>query len=581
MAKTTYFTKCGEIIEKSTNAGTTGNRLDDYGPEHECYGCPHVIPLYTGYPQKLTGHECRCSPDGVRYDSYYSGSANDKNTMHIYSLDVDFLAEVAKMAGELPGFDGDHKLSELRPADYPGEDGMRSLTLRPAQNKKGMQAKQKIIDEFFNPDGSRKNILQGREKSLVLRQIDWYKAQARVAAGVALVEEPTADAEEPTAATPAEPDTGALQLLQAETIDAFDTSGIDEETLAYLNEKKSELQKATAEYATTAGRILCDAQARLADHNQGTFERWYTSMGLKKRTVYNLIQRYQLIRSAKIAQPGVLEQLPLTLAYAISAPGAPEELVQQVVDGDITSHAEYKRLQAELEKVKKEAEDLQFHYDNVHATLGKAHEESQQRMREAEEYKVQLFSLRQELDAAQQQASRYIDESGVATAEILQLKQQLQELEARPVDVAVEAVSEEQLDELAQKARQEAAAAYEADRAALVAEIEQREELFKKTAEKAAIHEARTKELEEQLREAQRQAPTADFETAWKMARDFAHTISTYEKLFVGASHGLDQGNYKMCADVLLKALDSMRLEVRGALSAYDAMPVEGGIFDD
>ena len=37
----TYICKCGRRVKKSTNADNTGNRLEGYGPGHECYGCPY------------------------------------------------------------------------------------------------------------------------------------------------------------------------------------------------------------------------------------------------------------------------------------------------------------------------------------------------------------------------------------------------------------------------------------------------------------------------------------------------------------------------------------------------------------
>lgn len=39
----TYICKCGRRVKKSTNADNTGNRLEGYGPGHECYGCPYVL----------------------------------------------------------------------------------------------------------------------------------------------------------------------------------------------------------------------------------------------------------------------------------------------------------------------------------------------------------------------------------------------------------------------------------------------------------------------------------------------------------------------------------------------------------
>ena len=78
-------------------------------------------------------------------------------------------------------------------------------------------------------------------------------------------------------------------------------------------------------------------------------------MGFKRQTVYNLIQRFEFSSSPTIGgREEAFEALPLTLSYEISKPAAPAELVDKVLDGDITSNAEYRRLKAELERTREE-----------------------------------------------------------------------------------------------------------------------------------------------------------------------------------------------------------------------------------
>ena len=178
---TTYTCKCGKTFGKNTEAGTTGFRMPDYGPGHECYGCPFVCPVMTWDPttqkEAVQNHECRASK-GIRYDSTAALSLKDKCVGRIDSLDFDFLRRVREYADGLDGIDPDRYAFSSRAADY-GTDGRYRLTIYPAQNNKGIAAKQQLFDEFFNPDGTRKDISLEEEKEIVLRQIQDGKREAQ------------------------------------------------------------------------------------------------------------------------------------------------------------------------------------------------------------------------------------------------------------------------------------------------------------------------------------------------------------------------------------------------------------------
>lgn len=178
---TTYTCKCGKTFGKNTDAGTTGFRMPDYGPEHECYGCPFVCPVMTwdrtAQQEAIENHECRASK-GIRYDSTAALSLGDKCVGRIYSLDFDFLHHVREYADTLDGIDPDRYAFSSRPADY-CDDGRYRLTIYPAANNKGIAAKQQLFDAFFNPDGSRKDFCPEEEKEIVLRQIQDGKREAQ------------------------------------------------------------------------------------------------------------------------------------------------------------------------------------------------------------------------------------------------------------------------------------------------------------------------------------------------------------------------------------------------------------------
>jgi len=93
---TTYICKCGRMVTKSTSADNTGNRNTD-----GCEGCPYLLPWgpmvwderQKAYTQDVKGQECRMSPI-IEYATTYYGRAEDKCSLHIVSLDLDFLDEV-------------------------------------------------------------------------------------------------------------------------------------------------------------------------------------------------------------------------------------------------------------------------------------------------------------------------------------------------------------------------------------------------------------------------------------------------------------------------------------------------------
>lgn len=178
---TTYTCKCGKTFGKNTEAGTTGFRMPDYGPEHECFGCPFICPVMTwdrtAQQEAIENHECRASK-GIRYDSTAALSLGDKCVGRIYSLDFEFLHRVREYADTLDGIDPDRYAFSSRPADY-CDDGRYRLTIYPAANNKGVAAKQQLFDEFFNPDDTRKNFCAEEEKEIVLRQIQDGKREAK------------------------------------------------------------------------------------------------------------------------------------------------------------------------------------------------------------------------------------------------------------------------------------------------------------------------------------------------------------------------------------------------------------------
>lgn len=155
------------------------------------------------------------------------------------------------------------------------------------------------------------------------------------------------------------------------TTDTFNYELIDNEQLATeLMQIAHHMQYVGTQALTLWGADLYTAQDKIAsrNHNQeDTFIQWAAAQGFKKRTAYNLINRYKKLQS--ISDPEtrqIFEELPKSLAYEISKPSTDEdsEAVQAVFDGDVTTLKEYKELKAKYDEKNDETEELKTKVQN-------------------------------------------------------------------------------------------------------------------------------------------------------------------------------------------------------------------------
>lgn len=179
---TKYICKCGRIVTKSTNADNTGNQNTD-----GCEGCPYLLswgPMVwderqKAYTQDVKGQECRMSPI-IEYATAYYGRAEDKCSLRIVSLDLDFLdavqAWIYDHANET--LRADFSRGSMRGIEF-SDKGRYSLSVLCAQNKKGVAAKAALLAEFFGPDKHRLDMTPEEEKAHILAAIEAGKARAQ------------------------------------------------------------------------------------------------------------------------------------------------------------------------------------------------------------------------------------------------------------------------------------------------------------------------------------------------------------------------------------------------------------------
>lgn len=304
---TTYICKCGQRVQKSSNADNTGNRLEGYGPGHECYGCPYAMPwggnkwdkAAKRFVQDIKGYECRTSRT-LSYDSHFIGSTEDKCTCSVVSLDFDFLEHISAWVKDtfpLGELTGGFSQDEIRPTDY-SHNGRYCCTFVCASNKKGIAAKAALFARFFDPDGSRKDMTPQQEMEKILADIRKCTQEPPAAADVAVAALPPAEAAEPFGNIPAAP--------------TFDFSALGD-----LSQQATEAdQQFDLHYGAAQDEYLISCiylarihalTAKAGRYGGGTWTKWYESKGMSKSGAWNMVQTGESFNGSTIDQ---LKQLP-------------------------------------------------------------------------------------------------------------------------------------------------------------------------------------------------------------------------------------------------------------------------------
>lgn len=400
---TTYICKCGRRVKKSTDASTTGNRLSGYAPGHECWGCPYAMP-YGDFQwdesartvsRETRGYECRMSKT-LTYASEFAGSIKDKCTCRVHSLDFDFLSHVsAWIKDAYPDREIFGSFSkDIRASNY-GSDGRYCLTITCTQNLKGVAAKRELFGQFFNPDGSRKDMTPQQEMEKILADIKKAKeilscAPAQNAdAAVTTAENavPTATAATPTiseSGADASASTPATSLQNCESAPAASAGGssapmtsapgfdfgADDETNALL------LQDAQTFITGNMARIMAAKHAHdlTANHYKGSWGKWCAAVGISRDTGENMVRVAEQFGNIQLEGKSILDVQPLKLLYAAAKPSTPTQVKQAVFSGDITSYKEYQELLAQIKAEKDRADAAETREEEARKAAHEYHE---------------------------------------------------------------------------------------------------------------------------------------------------------------------------------------------------------------
>ena len=460
---TTYICKCGRRVKKSTDADNTGNRLEGYGPSHECYGCPYVMSWgnyeWNEDTRKITmnvkGYECRMSPT-LSYNSEFIGSTKDKCTCSVVSLDFNFLDEISAWVketftqGELTGgFSRD----EIRATDY-CHNGRYTYTLCCAQNKKGIAAKAALFAQFFNPDGIRKDITPQQEMEKILADIK--KAKDIFSCVTA-----------PDAETPPSP---APQDKAVTTVHAADVAalcgnapaapGFDFSLLGELSAQAAEAdQQFDLHYGTAQDEYLISCiylarihslTAKAGRYGGGTWTKWYESKGMSEGSARTMVKNGEAFNSATVAELKQLPNLTRKDLNLIARSGCADQLVQAAGNDQRVQELldQLKAKDDALAAEKSRADTAEHHLDAARADvqgLTEQNHQLQQRADAAEAREEEAWSQREKAEQHAKDAEAALKHQPIATVvDKEEVRRQAEELSRQAKENAHKAVQEAQ-----------------------------------------------------------------------------------------------------------------------------------------
>ena len=453
---TTYICKCGRRVKKSTDASTTGNRLSGYAPGHECWGCPYAMP-YGNYQwdesartvsRETQGYECRMSKT-LTYASEFAGSIKDKCTCRVHSLDFDFLSQVSSWIKDTyPDREIFGSFSkDIRASDY-GSDGRYCLTITCTQNLKGVAAKRELLDQFFTPNGSRKDMTPQQEMEKILADIKKAKeifscTSAQNADAAATMTSPAASSS--AAATPTtsaseaaanglipalSPQSSAsAPVVPAET--SFASAAVPTFDFSALGDLSQQAADADQQFDLHYGAaqdeylISCIYLARIhtltakaGRYGGGTWTKWYESKGLSEGSARTMVKNGDAFNSATVAELKQLPELTRKDLNLIARSGCAGQLVEAAGDSQ--------RVQELLAQLKAK----EYKLNETQARLKSACIQEQESRNAMNTANAQLEAALADIDGLQEQCAQMSQRANDAEEARIAARLQCQKAEA-------------------------------------------------------------------------------------------------------------------------------------------------------
>ena len=198
----------------------------------------------------------------------------------------------------------------------------------------------------------------------------------------------------------------------------FDYSGLDAQTVATLHSAENIIRSARKEYVikvADAVGMAHDELVRNSDNSkygkrgEDTFINWCNFVGISRSTAYQLLQVSDLLESSTPNEQKILKQASPSLLYAAARPSAEPEAVAALKGGDITTHKQYRELEAQLkaerearEKAEHEAELDRKEREDAHAAALRYKAEADRRAQDQNRLEGLVQTVTHERDGARQ-----------------------------------------------------------------------------------------------------------------------------------------------------------------------------------
>ncbi|MEI6286123.1 MAG: hypothetical protein WCP79_06420 [Bacillota bacterium] len=135
----------------------------------------------------------------------------------------------------------------------------------------------------------------------------------------------------------------------------FNYAQVDPDTANLLRSTAHEIQSSQCRTREALGKTLKNAKKRLAQTGHVCFAQWvYQECCMSATTARNMISVHELIVN-NVPDRELIEMLPASLAYEIAKPTADQILKAAVLSGGITTHREYKKLEAAKIRIAQDA----------------------------------------------------------------------------------------------------------------------------------------------------------------------------------------------------------------------------------
>ena len=593
---TTYICKCGRRVKKSTDASTTGNRLSGYAPGHECWGCPYAMP-YGNYQwdesartvsRETQGYECRMSKT-LTYASEFAGSIKDKCTCRVHSLDFDFLSQVsAWIKDTYPDREIFGSFSkDIRASDY-GSDGRYCLTITCTQNLKGVAAKRELFGQFFNPDGSRKDMTPQQEMEKILADIKKAKeilscAPAQNAdAAVTTAENavPTATAATPTiseSGADASASTPATSLQNCESVPAASAGGssvpmpsapgFDFSALGELSEQAAEAdQQFDLHYGAAQDEYLISCiylarihalTAKAGRYGGGTWTKWYESKGLSEGSARSMVKNGDAFKSATVAELKCLPELTRKDLNLIARSGCAEQLTAAAGDSQ-----RVQELLAQLKAEKSRADTAEAHLEAAHADINGLTERAQKAESERDKARADQLSTAKDCNRLGLKVSQEKDRADKAEAREEEAWKMQSRAEARAQEAEKQLEGSRQMAEAAKLRGDKLKAENDALKKQPITAVVDKEEVERQAREMAAEMTADLRAQLEQTASGSEQDAHSSYDNVLLADRSFQNI----GKMVIPSLRKLPQEQREAVANQLIRTLGQIQGEVSQCL---------------